>query len=218
MDRFGLAGLRHKRDGNAPPDRSGADLCAPLCLFTLVGIAAEDDIDAPDLKAPMPPVSAAAKPAPNKHGRLNGGQGHSAQQIRGHRDAKVILNAAKPILSAEASGIQLCGELKPIASSDDAAVWAHRILGAKNNLTEVDAEAGRRCLPGWQCSKTSTANRYRAPLPHPEYRPRDAHGGSPVEAAGTAAARGDIRAGLPYSEPRRFRDKESTTMCASCGE
>jgi hypothetical protein len=89
----------------------------------LVGIAAEDDIDAPDLKAPMPPVSAAAKPAPNKHGRLNGGQGHSAQQIRGHRDAKVILNAAKPILSAEASGIQLCGELKPIASSDDAAVW-----------------------------------------------------------------------------------------------
>jgi hypothetical protein len=35
----------------------------------------EDDIDALDLKAPMPPASAGAKPAPNKHGRLNGGQG-----------------------------------------------------------------------------------------------------------------------------------------------
>ncbi len=29
-------------------------------LFTLVGIAGEDDIDAPDLKAPMPPASVAA--------------------------------------------------------------------------------------------------------------------------------------------------------------
>jgi hypothetical protein len=37
-------------------------------LFTLVGIAGEDDIDAPDLKAPMPPASAAAKPPPNRHG------------------------------------------------------------------------------------------------------------------------------------------------------
>jgi hypothetical protein len=37
-------------------------------LFTLVGIAGEDDIDAPDLKAPMSPASAAAKPAPNRHG------------------------------------------------------------------------------------------------------------------------------------------------------
>ena len=31
MDRLGLAGLRHKRDGNAPPDGSGADLCSALC-------------------------------------------------------------------------------------------------------------------------------------------------------------------------------------------
>jgi hypothetical protein len=26
----------------------GANLCAPLCLFALVGIAGEDDLDAPD--------------------------------------------------------------------------------------------------------------------------------------------------------------------------
>jgi hypothetical protein len=30
-------------------------------------------------------------------------------------------------------------ELKAIASSDDAAIRAHRILGAKNSLTEVDS-------------------------------------------------------------------------------
>ena len=60
----------------ATPHRMGAALtyARRYALFTLVGIAGEDDIDAPDLKAPMPPASAAAKPAPNRHGRLNGGQ------------------------------------------------------------------------------------------------------------------------------------------------
>jgi hypothetical protein len=41
MDRVGLAGLRHQRDGDAAPDASSTDLCPPL-------IAGEDDIDAPD--------------------------------------------------------------------------------------------------------------------------------------------------------------------------
>jgi hypothetical protein len=123
----------------ATPHRMGAALtyARRYALFTLVGIAGEDDLDAPDLKAPMPPVSAAAKPAPNRHGRLNGGQ-----SIPGRGGSKVVSHPAKPILDAEASATlrdQLVGELKEIASPDDAAVWAHRILGAKNSLTEADA-------------------------------------------------------------------------------
>jgi ERF superfamily len=96
-------------------------------LFTLVGIAGEDDIDAPDLKAPTPPASASANPAPDWHGRLNGGQTNPS---RG--GTKVISNPATQVLGAEASGTlrdQLLAELKAVASSDDAAVWAHRILG-----------------------------------------------------------------------------------------
>ena len=49
---------------------------------------------------------------------------------------------AKPILGAEASATlrdRLLEELKAISSPEDAAIWAHRILGAKNSLTEVDA-------------------------------------------------------------------------------
>jgi hypothetical protein len=123
----------------ATPHRMGAALtyARRYALFTLVGIAGEDDLDAPDLKAPMPPVSAAAKPEPNRHGRLNGGQ-----STPGRGGSKVVSHPAKPILDAEASATlrdQLVGELKEIASPDDAAVWAHRILGAKNSLTEVDA-------------------------------------------------------------------------------
>jgi hypothetical protein len=58
------------------PHRMGAALtyARRYALFTLVGIAGEDDIDAPDLSAPTPSTPTAAKPAPNRPGRLNGGQ------------------------------------------------------------------------------------------------------------------------------------------------
>ena len=82
----------------ATPHRMGAALtyARRYALFTLVGIAGEDDIDAPDLKAPMPPASAAAKPAPNRHGRLNGGQ-----SIPGRGGSKVASHPAKSILGTE---------------------------------------------------------------------------------------------------------------------
>ena len=45
-----------------PPDGSALTYARRYALLTLVGIAGEDDIDdAPDLKASMPPASAAAK-------------------------------------------------------------------------------------------------------------------------------------------------------------
>jgi hypothetical protein len=53
-------------------------MASRYALFTLVRIAGEDDIDAPDLKA-LPPAPAGAKPAPNRHSRLNGSQGHRAR-------------------------------------------------------------------------------------------------------------------------------------------
>jgi ERF superfamily len=54
MDRLGLAGPPISE--TTTPHRMGAALtyARRYALFTLVGIAGEDDIDAPDLKAPMP--------------------------------------------------------------------------------------------------------------------------------------------------------------------
>ena len=67
----------------ATPHRMGAALtyARRYALFTLVGIAGEDDIDAPDLNAPTAAALGAETSALNKRGRLNGGQGYSAQQI-----------------------------------------------------------------------------------------------------------------------------------------
>ena len=56
MDFVGLAGLRRQRDRGAASDGRGADLCPALCPVHLVGIAGEDDLDAPDLKAPTAPA------------------------------------------------------------------------------------------------------------------------------------------------------------------
>jgi hypothetical protein len=83
-------------------------------------------------------------------------------------------NPAKPILGAEASATvrhQLVGELKAIASSDDAVIWAHRILGAKNSLTEADArqveDAFRAKLAALESAAgTSVANISDQPVSH----------------------------------------------------
>ena len=206
----------------ATPHRMGAALtyARRYALFTLVGIAGEDDLDAPDLKAPMPPASPAAKPATG-HGRLNGGQG-----IPGRGGSKGISNPAKPILGPEASATlrdQLVGELKEIASSDDAAIWAHRILGAKNSLTEADA---RQVEDAFQAKLATLEDGNRQPLSPAPSAPRVSPSGrprrQPLRPAGTAAADGIDKSRLTHPEPRRFRDKEHVKFvakqaCLVCG-
>jgi hypothetical protein len=123
----------------ATPHRMGAALtyARRYALFTLVGIAGEDDLDAPDLIAPTSP--AAEKPTSRKLGRLNGGQVYSAA---GNRSAKAASDHAKQILGPEPSAAlrdQLATELAEINSTEEAANWAHRVLGAKNSLTAADA-------------------------------------------------------------------------------
>ncbi len=203
----------------ATPHRMGAALtyARRYALFTLVGIAGEDDIDAPDLKAPMPPASAAANPTPNRQGRLNGGQ-----TIPGRRGSKVVPNPTKPILGPEASATlrdRLLAELKAISSPEDAAIWAHRILGAKNSLTEVDA---RQVEDAFQ-AKLATLEEVSGP-PIRSARQRSPSGLSQQaqRAAGAADANGVDKSRLTHPEPRRVRDKEHVKFvakqpCLVCG-
>ena len=64
----------------AAPHRMGAALtyARRYALFTLVGIAGEDDLDAPDLKAPTAQNIGIVTPPANTNNRLNGRQGASA--------------------------------------------------------------------------------------------------------------------------------------------
>jgi len=129
----------------AAPHRMGAALtyARRYALFTLVGIAGEDDLDAPDLATPMAPTSKVDTPAENKIGGLNGGQAYSTQQFSSGRIAKAVANPRKPTLEPLASATlrdQLTAELKDLNSLEDAANWAQRVLAAKNTLTTADAE------------------------------------------------------------------------------
>ena len=81
----------------ATPHRMGAALtyARRYALFTLVGIAGEDDLDAPDLITPTTQTSATAKPdggnlSRQNNGRLNGGQRFRAPTAGSRRDRLVI--------------------------------------------------------------------------------------------------------------------------------
>ena len=122
----------------ATPHRMGAALtyARRYALFTLVGIAGEDDLDAPDLTTPTNRTSGPEKPSGTGNGRLNGGHGIAARRAS---DPK----AAKPVLAPEASAElrdRLLAELNDLGCGDDAAIWAHRSLGEKNRLTAPDAQ------------------------------------------------------------------------------
>src|ERR1700733_888671 len=75
----------------AVPHRLGAALtyARRYALFTLVGIAGEDDLDAPDLAAPTVPESQPEKPiSANRLAGMNGGRAAGAASISRNGKAK----------------------------------------------------------------------------------------------------------------------------------
>ena len=82
----------------ATPHRMGAALtyARRYALFTLVGIAGEDDLDAPDLLPPEQPASKPDEPNRTGNGRLNGGNSHSPQRAAGRRVNAACSRSAEP--------------------------------------------------------------------------------------------------------------------------
>ena len=71
----------------ATPHRMGAALtyARRYSLFTLVGIAGEDDLDAPDLNTPDPVEAEAEKPPPNRRDQSNDGRRDFGRKISAAR-------------------------------------------------------------------------------------------------------------------------------------
>ena len=122
------------------PHRMGAALtyARRYALFTLVGIAGEDDLDAPDL---TDPPTETGKKVSSKTG-ANGGE-----QISGRRavcaQEKTGSSWCQPELSAALSAslrTELLREIEGLSLDDDAALWAQRTLAAKNKLSAADAQ------------------------------------------------------------------------------
>jgi len=127
----------------ANPQRMGAALtyARRYALFTLIGIAGEDDIDAPDLCAgPNAPSSIAPERAlqPDDGGSPSQPRGPGNGRGRGSTkgETRVILDSAQ---SAQLRD-KLLIETQNIASADLAVTWAGEALVAKNSLTATDAK------------------------------------------------------------------------------
>jgi predicted phage-related endonuclease len=126
------------------PHRMGAALTyAKRCaLFTLVGIAGEDDLDAPDLLSPTNPQMQSNFGDGFEKGGANGGQARSAPQARNRRPMESVSRSKQVLEPASSATLrdQLTIELNALNSAEDLASWAHRALKAKDALTAVDAK------------------------------------------------------------------------------
>jgi hypothetical protein len=212
----------------ATPRRMGAALtyARRYALFTLVGIAGEDDLDAPDLVAPAGPVSEPEKPAGNANGngRQNGAHHGPAQRAPARRNGTYHSSPPEPALGTEASAAlhdRLIAGLNDLASGDDAAVWAHRCLPDKNRLTAADAQ---RVEEGFQAKLASFATHAEdeTQAPASAEQPPPAPSPHPRKPRSRSRSKGVEKSLLALSEPRRIRDREHVRYvakqpCLICG-
>lgn len=113
----------------AAPHRLGAALtyARRYALFTLVGIAGEDDLDAPDLapaEAAQPSLPITSVPAVAKRARA---------------DKSSFLQVT--LGDSEKLRQQLISELAQLGDSEALAAWAQRVLPLKNQLSSADCRA-----------------------------------------------------------------------------
>jgi ERF superfamily len=216
-------------DEMATPKRMGAALtyARRYALFALVGIAGEDDLDAPDLSAPDSAAAAAERPLLNPRTRSNGGRRYFGRKISADRATKEQVNSDNARLKSQLSTVlrdQLLGELKEVNSVDAAPVWARRILPAKNSLNVADAR---------QLENAFQARLAELELGVGNPEPRSSPFGSVGEHAtslerkrpemsDTSTSERIEKSGPEHPEPRRVRDREHVKYvaghpCLICG-
>jgi ERF superfamily len=189
----------------ATPHRMGAALtyARRYALFTLVGIAGEDDLDAPDLVAPTGQATRMEKPdISNQNGRVNEGEGPVVRRTPVRRNGKMLSAPVRATLDPNKSIAlrdQMLSELNALTTTDLATTWAHRILADKNTLTTGDA---RRVEDAFQSKLTTLGNR--------------------EETGEVPSRRGIDKSALTLPEPRRIRDKGhlrfvAQQACLVCG-
>ena len=209
----------------ANPQRMGAALtyARRYALFTLVGIAGEDDLDAPDLcdgsRSPTPSAhECSLKPRdgtrmpPRKPG--NGQRRHS---MHGERPSTLEPEQSRALRD------KLLTALGNITSADVATIWAQEALAAKNRLEATDAklveDAFERRLSELAPSETVAADDAA-----PSTRV-DSGGGHETRAKGNGDLNqpdGIDKSVLVIATPRRYRNREhlryvAQQACLICG-
>jgi hypothetical protein len=195
------------------PHRMGAALtyARRYALFTLVGIAGEDDLDAPDLTDPAPEPR---KLRTDSASSANGGQQTISDGPVGRGKAKKLgsLTLKRELSVALSASLrtELLREIEDLSAPDDAALWAHRKLPAKNQLSEADAR---------KVEETFAA---KLAVIHAQNAKSDDVLSEPSLAEQTRAASQINKSVLVFPEPRRVRDRDHIRHvikqpCLVCG-
>jgi ERF superfamily len=206
----------------ATPRRMGAALtyARRYALFAAVGIAGEDDLDAPDLDVPPPPEPRPERAAVNRkgNGRPNGHGAPLDQKIPDRRGPGTGSPLLRSMLEASASATQceqLLAELERIDSAEGAAIWAKNSMARKNELTATDAsriEVAFHAKLSVLEKEIDFSNMTTEPPKEPELVTPGRHRRTvPI-----------AKSALLIQEPRRIRDKEhlryvAQQPCVICG-
>jgi ERF superfamily len=213
----------------ATPHRMGAALtyARRYALFTLVGIAGEDDLDAQNLATPHPHGSGARLSGQ----ATNGSGGSRGVNSPGRPNANGPLGQSRPILAAAESNElrdQLVTELAGVGSAEQAADWAQRTLPVKNTLTAGDAQLIEQAFRSKMAALESVAGGEAAPPPTAVNAGPPEESGAPLgrrkkRVQSTLSEPASIdKSALSIPEPRRVRDKAhvrfvSQQPCLVCG-
>jgi hypothetical protein len=193
----------------ANPQRMGAALtyARRYALFTLVGIAGEDDLDSPDLAHGAP--SPSGPPGTSIGARSlwpNDSRRPARKPSNGRTGPKDGQSAAlDPAQSAEVRD-RLLNEIQGITSGDLAASWAYAALAAKNTLVATDAAQVEEAFE----QKVSALAASEAPE------------GLSAHISPAAASASTEQDTLAITKPRRYRNKDhlrhvARQACLICG-
>src|SRR5271157_5389178 len=190
------------------PHRMGAALtyARRYALFTLVGIAGEDDLDAPDLIGLVPQTE---KLSIESKSVGNGGQPTSpnrrAGRARANKFNSPLPNRELSVTLSASLRAELLREIECLGAAEDAALWAQRRLPAKNQLSATDAQQVEEAF----AAKLESI--------HPQNASVGDHG--ITEKTGISEIDKSI---LAFPEPRRIRDRDHIRhvikqACLICG-
>jgi ERF superfamily len=198
------------------PHRMGAALtyARRYALFTLVGIAGEDDLDAPDLPTLTLNGDGTARTSDHKSRGANGHTVAASSAPIGTRKSQRA--PSKPILSNDASAVlrdKLLTGLAGIVLVDELDRWAHNCLPAKNSLTATDARLVEAAFQAKLATLTDADNSSTLlPIPNQPVLPQRVN----------ANSAGIDKSQLAIPEPRRVRNKIHLRLvakqpCLICG-
>jgi hypothetical protein len=192
----------------ARPHRMGAALtyARRYSLFTLVGIAGEDDLDAPDLIDPdsqTEKLNIDRKPVGN--GGQQAGSNRRAGRARANKFSSPSPDSELSVALSASLRAELLREIECLGVADDAALWAQRRLPAKNQLSAADAQQVEEAF----AAKLESI--------HPQNASVGDHG--ITEKTGISEIDKSI---LAFPEPRRIRDRDHIRhvikqACLICG-